>query len=177
MPATIQIDATQSVEHLRTLDEKTRQKLADKLRPLADKVASDARANAAAHIHLLGSKPGQYLASIYGEVKADETGVIGMVRSANPLAHIMEYGASRAAHEILPDVAQALHFVFGGAEIFAGAVFAPASLSPAFHDIGRAFDANLADIQQAIIEATRVNDASDVGASPAFGLSYGGRYG
>jgi hypothetical protein len=163
MAVTIEVDAAGAVEHLGEIDARTRQQLVDRLGPLAQKVAADARANAAAHIHLLGSKPGRFVDSIHGELIEDGSSVVARVGSSHPLSHLLEYGAARAAHEILPDVAGALHFFLGAGEVFAGGVQAPASASPAFHDIGRALEANLPDIRQAIIEATAINDDSGIG--------------
>jgi hypothetical protein len=153
MPITIDVDLTAANEHLQNIDLQVRKNLINVLGPLAENIVADARANAAAHIHLLGKTPGKYLDSIEFKIVADDDRVVAHIQSADPLALLLEYGAERAAHEILPDTARALFFFFGGEEIFARVVIEAASMSPAFHDIERAFDTKLEDIMQAIIDA------------------------
>jgi phage gpG-like protein len=94
---------------------------------LADRVRNDKLMGAA-----LNPRSGALRDSIEGEVVADGDGLIASVGSVGDVkyAAIQEYSGRTAAHEILPDKAQALAFMIGAAQFFARKVEHPGSLIP-----------------------------------------------
>jgi hypothetical protein len=110
------------------------------LAPAAESLAGEARALAAAHIRYLGKKPGQYLASIYGGLfdKGDRIG--GFVRSGDPLAHLLEDGASLPARDIFPSAARVLAFDGDAGQVFARVVHFPGATVPPYPAIAPAFE-------------------------------------
>ena len=151
----MKISVTTAV-HVKGFDsfpEKLRQRLKSSLKAEALAIASDARARAAAHIHLYGKKPGAYLGSIYGGATADAKKVMGWVRSGSPLAHLMEGGANRPAHEEYPKAGDVLAFYPDAAAVFARHVSIPANRMSPFPAIVPAFEAAKGDIDGAMRDA------------------------
>jgi hypothetical protein len=94
---------------------RVREMLVEALTPIADAMLADARGRAEAHIHSTGAKPGLYLDSIQGGV-ADKPGeVVGWVRSANPLAHLLEYGFTISDMTIEASAGAVMKFEMPGA--------------------------------------------------------------
>ena len=81
---------------------------------------------------VLNARTGALRNSIVAEVSASSDGVVASVGSVGDVkyAAIQEYGGRTAAHEILPNKAQALAFVSGGAQRFARRVEHPGSVIP-----------------------------------------------
>jgi hypothetical protein len=151
------VDTGRIDAHLETIGPDLEQALLAALRPLAASMADEARSAAASHIRFLGKKPGQYLASIYGDVFSRTGGagrvVGGFVRSGSPLAHLLEHGATTPAHEILPSAADVLAFQGDAGEVFARAVQHPGATIPAYPAIEPTLDSRESDVR-AVIEDT-----------------------
>jgi phage gpG-like protein len=81
----------------------------------------------------LATRSGALKASIAAAVELDGRSVTATVEANDDVkyAAIQEYGGRTAAHEILPDKAQALAFLVGGAPRFARRVEHPGSAVPA----------------------------------------------
>ncbi|RBP03810.1 hypothetical protein DFR50_14258 [Roseiarcus fermentans] len=125
------------------------------LGPVASDMADAARNAALAHIRFEGTKPGQYLASIYGGTFRGPGVVGGFVRSGSPLAHLLELGASTPAHDILPKAAAALAFDGSAGQVFASIVHHPGATIPAYPALSPAFDAARGAIAAAIESAAK----------------------
>lgn len=72
-----------------------------------------------------------------------------------PYDAIQEYGGKTAAHEIIPDKAAALAFMFNGKQAFLRRVHHPGSQIPERSYLRSALAEKSADIQQAIAEAAQ----------------------
>jgi hypothetical protein len=92
MPFAFEIDASAAFVRLDEIGPRVHDLLVGEMRTLADAMQEDARSRAIAHFHSVGKKPGLYLDSIRGGVSDKKTRVSGYVRSANPLAHLLENG-------------------------------------------------------------------------------------
>ena len=123
------------------------------LKPVARAMATAAQSSALAHIRYEGTKPGQYLASIYGGTFKSPGVVGGYVRSGNPLAHLLEFGAHPPPHEILPSAADVLAFLDGFYQVFAKSVHSPGATIPAYPALRPAFEGAEGDIRSAIEQA------------------------
>lgn len=110
------------------------------------------RARAKASGDVLQERSGRFLASIEGNVKVNASGVVAEIFSTDAKAHILEYGASLPAHEILPNRAHALRFdgVFASRVQFPGATLAPhPTIHAAFAEMeGEIYDELVAVVQQ-----------------------------
>jgi hypothetical protein len=160
MPAVwFTVDTSRIDAHLETIGPDLERALLKALKPLAASMADEARSAAASHIRFLGKKPGQYLASIYGDVFAHEGQlgrvVGGFVRSASPLAHLLEHGATTPAHDILPSAADVLAFEGDAGEIFARAVHHPGATIPAYPAIEPVLAARRSDVEDVMTAAVR----------------------
>ena len=153
MTVKMDVSAERLVARIDKLLPSVREALVEALGPLARAMASDAQDRAAAHIRYLGKKPGQYLASIYGGTFDKDSIVGGFVRSGNPLAHLLEWGASVGPHEILPRIADALAFEGSAGTAFAARVQNPGAEIPPYPAIGPAFEAAKDDIEAAVRKA------------------------
>lgn len=150
------VNDTRAVLHLDEITPAARVRLLNVTDAIAQAMAVDAKARAAAHIRFEGAKPGQYLASITGGVSAKtENRVTGYVRSGHPLAHLLEYGAKTPAHQILPKVADVLRFFGPSGLVFAKAVNHPGATIPAYPAIIPAFEAKRGAITEALTRAVR----------------------
>ena len=157
----IEIDDSRVAARLGRIGPNVREALKNALEPLAARIGADARGRASAHIHLKGRKnPGSYLASIEDGVADKQGKVVGYVRSGHPLAHILEQGASTPPHDIVPDAARVLAFLWEGVgEVFARKVHHPGASIPAYPAILPAFDAARPEIEDALRGA--LQSASD----------------
>lgn len=95
-------------------------------------------------------KTGRYRASIKGSISSSKKAIVGRVYSHSPLANIIETGADIPPHEILPNVAQALHFGGTAGDIFAARVHSPGAHLEGKDVIGGAFDSMRDDIRAEI---------------------------
>jgi phage gpG-like protein len=117
---------------------------------LADLVRNDKLAGA-----VLNARSGALRDSIGADVSADGDGVLASVGSNGDVkyAAIQEYGGKTAAHEILPDKAQALAFIAGGAQHFARRVEHPGSLIPERSYLRSSLEEMSGEIASALAEA------------------------
>lgn len=154
---TFTVDASRIDAHLAKIGPDVEEALLKALRPLAKSMAEEARSAAAQHIRFLGKKPGQYLASIYGDTFAREGQlgrvVGGFVRSGSPLAHLLEHGATTPAHEILPSSASVLAFQGDAGQVFARAVHDPGAQIPAYPAIDPVLASRRSDVEDTIRRA------------------------
>jgi hypothetical protein len=148
-----EIDDRVLTARLGSLSKRVHDALLAVMKPAADSVAGEARNLAAEHIRFVGKKPGQYLASIYGGSFDKGERVGGFVRSGNPLAHLLESGATLPEHDILPDVASVLHFEGSAGEVFARVTHFPGAPLPPYPAIEPAFEGAEARLR-ALIEST-----------------------
>jgi hypothetical protein len=155
----IEGNANNAVARLDTIDDALR----DRLRPIVAGVAdrTKGRADTAAPV-----RTGRYKKSIKSKVSEGATGILAEVgaypggeRSKGSrksyYALWIERGASRSAHEILPDVKKALRIRFkDGREGIFGSVKHPGGKMPAQKIISNAFDAErkrlLSEMKQAV---------------------------
>jgi phage gpG-like protein len=114
---------------------------------------------------VLAIRSGDLKASIEQTVVADATSVTAEVFSSGDVkyAAIHEFGGTIAAHDIVPDKADALAFMYGGKQIFAKIVHIPDVNMPERSFMRSA----LADMADDII--TGLKDAVIQGASQALG--------
>ena len=117
---------------------------------LAELVRNDKLAGA-----VLNARSGALQASIVSKVSTDGDGVVASVGSGGDIkyAAIQEYGGKTAAHEILPAKAQALAFVFGGAQRFARKIDHPGSSIPERSYLRASLDEMSGEIVSALAEA------------------------
>jgi len=92
MPFTMKVEARSAFAQFDGLADKVRQRFAGSIKRTEEAILAEARANAVAHFHSVGAKPGVYLASFSGGVKETNGSVIGWVRNGARLAHLMEDG-------------------------------------------------------------------------------------
>ena len=125
-------------------------KAAELAAKLADAVKNDKLSGS-----VLNTVSGALRDSIVANVSADADGVVASVGSEGDVkyAAIQEYGGKTSAHEILPDKAQALAFVVGGALRFARRVEHPGSLIPARSYLGSTLDEMSDEIVAAFADA------------------------
>ena len=95
---------------------------------------------------LVNVRSGRYLKSLKGSVSSGQKTVTGKIYSRDPVAHLIESGATRKAREILPNTKQALSFMLGGRRVFARAVHHPGSKMPAKHLLQQTIDDMQPDI-------------------------------
>lgn len=155
MAASLKVDVSSAIARFDRIGPNVHQVLVDRMTPLAQEIAADARSRALAHIHFLGIKPGAYVASIYGGISDKQNSVVGFVRSSSPLAHLLEFGAKTPAHDILPKVAAVLAFQGDAGTVFARAVRSPGATIPPYPAIYPAFEAVSGQIEAALTEAVR----------------------
>lgn len=125
-----------------------RAKLIDALTPIADEIAADAKAAAAAHIRFLGAKnPGSYVESIKAGVSIrDAQRVIGYVRSGHHLAHLLEDGFTIKEMMIAAGDGGIMAFEGELGMQFARQVHRPETKVPAYPAINPAFEARRGEI-------------------------------
>ena len=141
MAMRIDVDVSHITARLEQMLPSVHNALVKSLEPLALEGASTARDIAFAHIHFYGkTKPGAYLASIYGGISDKGSRVTGFVRSASPLAHLLEYGAHLPAQMIFPDTHEVMAFEGGAGMVFARAVQFPGVDVPAYPAIHPALE-------------------------------------
>lgn len=144
------IDESRLVARFDKIGPDVHQALVAALNRLAGQIAANARGLAAAHIRYLGKKPGQYLASIYGGVSENTGSVVGFVRSGNPLAHLLEGGATIPAHDIFAKAGDALAFYGDAGTVFAKVVHSPGAIVPPYPAIEPAFTSARDEIERTV---------------------------
>ncbi len=160
----IKIDEGSAIAKLDGASEQVHESLLRALGPLAASLAAEAMGLAAAHIRFQGKKPGQYLASIYGGTSDKNGMVLGFVRSASPVAHLLEKGTpsrvdsgSKAGGPIFPAAGDVLAFEGDAGTVFARYVAPHSDPMDPYPAIAPAFDNNVGLIQSTI--ETAVLDA------------------
>lgn len=153
MKVTIDVADRRIVARLEAIGPSVREALNQALRPIAAVMESDAKSRATAHIHTMGVKPGQYLESIHAGVSDKHNNkVIGWLRSASSVAHLLEFGAQTPPHDILPTIASVLAFEGGAGTVFAKAVHSPGAIIPAYPAIFPALEAMRDTIEKTLTE-------------------------
>src|SRR5262249_19960718 len=116
----VKVNIDKGVARLGKLPDQVRDALRNEARELATELQSRAKSNAGEYFHV---RTGRYQRSIRKSVRTNAKGVVGKVFSKSPVAHILEKGAVRPAHEIAAKNVRALHFIAsGGGETFAAHV-------------------------------------------------------
>ncbi len=115
---TFSVDADDTIARLSRLTDDMRAALVDVEHVLLDAFLENVAAKAP-------DRTGEYRSRIGGEVVSDETGVIADAYDTDYKASWLEYGVVIPAHEILPNIAQAMSFFDGGQHIFAKRVESP----------------------------------------------------
>jgi hypothetical protein len=151
----MRVDETKLIARLDKMLPDVHEALRQAVGPLAQEIAADARDQAQAHIRYVGTRPGQYLASIYGGTYDKGNRIGGFVRSGDPLAHLLEHGAEIPAHEILPTVADVLAFEGDAGMIYAKVVHYPGASVPPYPAIEPAFQAAQGKIEDALTRAVK----------------------
>jgi hypothetical protein len=141
----MQFDASRTVRHFDKMPKEVRTELVGAAKTLDRELVDHARALASGD--LVGVKTGKYRRSIRGSVRSTEKAVTGRLYSKSPLAHIIEEGAVRSAYDILPDTAQAMAFLGGGASlVLAKRVHHPGSKEAGRHVLEKALKDKQDDI-------------------------------
>lgn len=132
---------------LATLPAQLIAKLEARSRELAEALAARVRDDKLSG-QALQTRSGALKASIAADVSATQGAVTASVGSVGDVkyAAIQEYGGRTAAHEILPDKAQALAFMVGGLRRFARRVNHPGSTLPARAYLSSALEESRDDI-------------------------------
>jgi hypothetical protein len=144
------IDASGAYAHLEAVGPKARQALKDALTPIAPAMQSDARDIALAHIHSVGKKPGQYLASIRGGVTDKGYAIVGWLRTPSPLGHLLELGFTISDLMIEAKAGGVMAFEAGGVSKFVRFVHRHATAVKPYPAIGPAFTRHRAEILAAL---------------------------
>ena len=154
MAMRVDVDVSHITARLDAMLPSVHDALVKSLEPLAMEGADAARDIAFAHIHLVGTtKPGAYLASIYGGISDKGTRVTGFVRSASPLAHLLEYGVHIPAQDIFPDAKEVMMFQGGSEDVFARVVHFPGVDVPAYPAIHPALATIANRVEQVLTDA------------------------
>ena len=129
----LEIDEKNAIAKYEGAPKRVKDALLKALKPLADNMASDAMDRA-----------------------RDNNGrVIGYVRSGNPLAHLLELGATTPAHDIMPKAADVLAFDGDAGTVFAKIVHSPGAVIPPYPAIKPAFDNALSTIETTIEQVVK----------------------
>jgi hypothetical protein len=158
---TVRID--KGAARLGRLPDDIRAALREEARQQAIALQAAAKANAGSYFQV---RTGRYQRSIRRSVRSNAKGVVGKVFSKSPIAHILEEGAVRGAHEELPKNVQALNFVMGGSSVYAARVLNPGSRVTGRAVINNAFQDRKDQIREGLRGAvTRTTAASQATAA------------
>jgi len=126
-------------------------RLTEKARALADSLVEKVKFEKLAG-EALNAGTGALSASIAAEISSDSENISAAVGSYGDVkyAAIQEYGGRTGAHEILPDKAQALAFLAGGAMHFARRVEHPGSVIPERSYLRSSLEEMAPDIESAL---------------------------
>jgi len=153
MSLTVNVDTSSAVAKLEAVGPTVRDAFAASLRTIEQAMLADARANAEAHFHSVGAKPGAYFAAFEGGVKQTDSAVIGYVRNANPLAHLLENGFTIS--DLTISAANVMRFELAGVgEIYRREIHRHATPVQAYPAITPAFEAHVAEVEAAALQAT-----------------------
>jgi hypothetical protein len=155
MPFGVDVDISGAITHFERITPQVHDALLRALKPLADQAASNARNIAWAHIHYMGTKPGMYVASIYGGVSDKGTSVIGYARSTSPLAHLLEWGANLPERDIVPEAGNVMKFTGSAGDVFARAVHFPGARMPAYPALTPALKSIADQLESALTKAAK----------------------
>ena len=124
---TFEVDDTKAIARLNAMPEGVRKALAKKVTALS--LALEAKVKAKLSGEMVNVVTGRLRRSIHSTTNQTATSVVGKVASSGdvPYARIIEQGGKTAAHDIFPVKAKALHFMKGGADVFAKVVHHPGS--------------------------------------------------
>ena len=152
MKVTIDVADRRIVARLEAIGPSVREALNQALRPIAAVMESDAKSRATAHIHTMGVKPGQYLESIHAGISDKHNNkVIGWLRSASSVAHLLEFGAQTPPHDILASIGMILANETAG-EVFGRLVHSPGAVIPAYPAIFPALEAMRDTIEKTLTD-------------------------
>ena len=156
MPVITVTVADRATDRLGRIAPSAREALDRILRPKTRELYEDVLGRAQSHIHTVGKKPGEYLASIRMGFYDKEKRIGGYVRSGSPLAHLLEGGANPPPHEIKPSAADVLAFPGPSAgTVFAMAVQHPGAKIPPYPAFKPAMEAHAAEIRADLIAAVQ----------------------
>jgi len=147
-----EVDDKSAFARLEGVPQRVRERFAELLKPIEAAMLADARERALAHFHSVGKKPGLYLGAFAGGVSEKPSGVVGWVRNANPLAHLLEYGFTISDLMIAASGVMAFE-AEGVGELYRREVHRHATPVQAYPAIGPAFDAHKADVRAAAEQA------------------------
>ena len=92
-------------------------------------------------------RTGAYIQGMRTSVRSSKKSVTGALKNRANIAAIIEYGANRPPHDILPSIARALHFMADAGEVFAAHVHNPGSATKDYRILHKA----LADMEGTIV--------------------------
>jgi phage gpG-like protein len=106
---------------------------------------------------VLQRRSGKLADAVSGDVQDDGTVITGRayVGGDVPYAGILEHGGQTSPHQILPDAATALHFIWHGEEMFRSKVNHPGSKIPEFAYMRSGLQDMTAQILQGLAEAVK----------------------
>ena len=148
MEIEVEVSAQTAFAKLEGVSARVRDRFTENLKPIEEAMLTDARTAALAHFHSVGKKPGLYLGAFEGGVHEDDKRVVGWVRNANPLAHLLEYGFTIS--DLMIEAGGIMKFEAAGVgELYRRAVHRHATAVQAYPAIKPAFDAHKGEIQEA----------------------------
>ena len=166
MPISLTVDDKNVIAKLEKATDVVKDALERGLKPVAVETAHNVRANLLAHIRFEGTAwkrkgwkpPGSLVASVYGNSFRGKSLVGGFVRSAHPLAHLIEHGYTYKDQIILPVIADVLAFYWPkiGKMAILNFVHRKTMQVQAYDDFSRAFDSAKPKIVGAIEQAAAV---------------------
>jgi hypothetical protein len=135
MPISFEVNDASAFAALDGADDRVMDRFAELLRPVEQAMLDDARSRAIAHFHSVGKKPGLYLGAFAAGVSRKDSGVVGWLRNANNLAHLLEYGFTIS--DLVIEASGAMRFdVAGVGELYRREVHrhaTPVQAYPAIH--------------------------------------------
>jgi len=150
MSIEFEIDASSVYAKLDKLSGEVRDRFAASIKQIEERMLAEARANAVAHFHSVGKKPGVYLASFSGGVKQTDGSIIGWVRNGARLAHLMENGFTISDLLIAGSADAVMKFELAGvAELYRRSVHRHKTAVQAYPAIAPAFEAHKGEVLDA----------------------------
>ena len=126
---------------------------AKSLREIESRILGAAQANAVAHFHSIGAKPGLYLAGFQGGVKEGKSSVVGYVRNSNQLAHLLEYGFTISDLMIAADEGVMKFLTEDVGTVYRREIHRHETQVQAYPALGPAFDAHKGEVAAAAEDA------------------------
>lgn len=143
----VQIDASRVNLKLEQIPDDARAAIVDAIIDFGGRLVDLSRARAET---LLQVKSGKFVSRIRFALRHRKNSIAGRVYSSDPRANLFEWGGKTGAHEILPNKAQALMFVFNGKASFFAGVHHPGGTYAARKIIHGAFDPMKSQISAAL---------------------------